>query len=268
MVFQRKLVAATEVTIVVLFAAFLFRLLSATPLHQWELGIPGGQKFYMVEYIAVLVYVLCLLALTHRSYKTYGISFEHPKFLLTVVAIALIPFLVLGATLSFVNWRQWPGAITISLVLLAILVITAWLLRKQPTPGEALTIGALFILAPNALISLATPIGPVILKTLYFYLLVGPAEEILFRGYDQSRINEVWGRPYRFFGVSWGWGVIFGAILFGLWHFLLMPAVPGIWKQVLWTSFAGLTLGYLREKSASIVPSSILHSVMNYIPFT
>jgi membrane protease YdiL (CAAX protease family) len=268
MVIQRKLVAAAEVTIVVLFAAFLFRLLSATPLHQWELRIPGGQKFYIVEYAAILVYVCCLLALTHRSYKTYGISFEHPKFLITVVAIALIPFLVLGATLSFVNWRQWPGAITVSLVLLAILVITAWLLRKQPTPGEVLTIGALFILAPNALISLATPIGPVILKTLYFYLLVGPAEEILFRGYVQSRINEVWGQPYRFFGVSWGWGMIFGAILFGLWHFFLMPAVPGIWRQVLWTSFAGLTLGFLREKSASIVPSSILHSMMNYIPLT
>jgi hypothetical protein len=27
-------------------------------------------------------------------------------------------------------------------------------------------------------------------------------------------------------------------------------------------------LGYLRERSWSVVPSSLLHSVMNYVPFT
>jgi hypothetical protein len=268
MVVQKKIVAAAEVVVVVLVAAFLFRLLSATPLHQWELELPGGQKFYIVEYAAVLAFVLCLLAITRRSFKAYGINFDHPKYLLTVVGLALLPFLVLGVTLSLVPWRSWIGAVIVSLVALGILVVIARLLQNKPSPGEVLPLAALLILAPGTIISLTSPVAPVLMKTIYFYLLVGPAEEILFRGYVQSRINQVWGQPYHFFGVKWGWGVIFGAILFGLWHFFLMPAVPGIWPQVLWTFFAGLVLGYLRERSGSFVPSSILHSVMNYIPFS
>jgi hypothetical protein len=264
----QKIIAAVEVIAVVMLAAFLFSLLGVTQLHQWEMSLPGGQKLYIIEYATVIILVCCLLAITHRNFIAYGFNFRHPKYLLTVVAISLIPFLILGGVLSLVNWRQWSGAIIVSLVSLGILVIVAWLLRKKPSPQETMVLGMFVLLVPNALISLDNTAGSVLIKTLYFYLLVGPAEEILFRGYVQSRINEVWGRPFTFFGVKWGWGVVFGAFLFGLWHVFLMPAVPGVWLQALWTGFAGLSLGFLREKSGSFVPSSILHSVINYIPFT
>lgn len=263
-----KLIAVTEVVVAVVVASFIFRRLDISPLRQWELGLLGGQKFYFMEYAAVLVLALCLIALSRRGFDAFGIRFKNPKYLFTVVAVALIPFLILGATLSFVNWRQWTGALVVSLVTLGNLVIIALLLRKTPMPGEVLVMGIFVVLTPNALFWLDNLLGPTIVRTLYIYLLVGPTEEILFRGYVQSRLNMVWGRPYSFFGVRWGLGIIFASMLFGLWHVLIMPSTPGVWLQVFWTTFAGLTLGYIREKSESIIPSSILHSVMNYVPFT
>jgi hypothetical protein len=264
---QNKFLAVIQVILVVFVASLLFRLLGITPLHGWEMDLPGGQKLLLVEYVSVLIFVLLLLALTRRRFIDYGINFSQPKLLLTVIATAFFPFLMLGAILSFVNWRQWSGAILVSLASVGVLFLVAWLLRKKPMPGSIMALGFFVFLAPYALNSSENPVGLILLKTAYFYLLVAPAEELLFRGYVQSRMNEVWGRPYTFFGVKWGWGILFGAILFGLWHVMLMPAVPGVWFQALWTSFAGLALGFLREKTGSVVPSSILHSVINYIPF-
>jgi hypothetical protein len=128
--------------------------------------------------------------------------------------------------------------------------------------------GVALVLLPLAMVWSDATVGSTMVRTLYVYLLVGPAEEILFRGYAQTRLNEAWGRPYRFFHVGWGFGAAGAALLFGLWHVLLMPAAPGVWLQVMWTAGAGLLFGYLRERSQSVVPSSLLHSVMNYVPFS
>ena len=46
-----------------------------------------------------------------------------------------------------------------------------------------------------------------------YALFVGFGEENLYRGYMQSRLNEAFGRPYRFFGVPFGWGVFVTALL-------------------------------------------------------
>ena len=203
-----------------------------------------------------------ILFVTRRSFTAYGLTLRHPKYLLNVVATALLPFLMLGAALSFIDWRQGWGALLISLLALGILLLIALLLRKNPPPGETLALGACLLALANG------SLESTLLKTLYVYLLVGPAEEILFRGYIQSRLNQVWGRPYRFLGVAWGWGVVAASVLFGLWHVLLMPSAPGVWLQAAWTACAGLAFGYLRERSGSIAPSAFLHSVMNYVPFT
>lgn len=113
----------------------------------------------------------------------------------------------------------------------------------------------------------ASPVLDVLIKTIYVYLLVGPAEELLFRGFLHTRFNVAFGTPYHFFGVCWGGGTILASTLFGLWHVMLMPASPGVGWQALWTGLIGLSFTYLREKSNSLYPSALLHSMMNYVPF-
>jgi len=50
------------------------------------------------------------------------------------------------------------------------------------------------------------------------------------------------------------------SLVFGLMH-ILNPFNPfHIWWGV-WTVFGGLTLGYIREKAGSILPSALLHGL-------
>src|SRR5438105_12072252 len=47
-------------------------------------------------------------------------------------------------------------------------------------------------------------------------------EEMFYRGYIQSRVNEAFGRPLRFLGVQFGAGLLVSALLFGFLHPLNM----------------------------------------------
>jgi hypothetical protein len=88
---------------------------------------------------------------------------------------------------------------------------------------------------------------------LFYLLFLSSGEEFLFRGYIQSRLNMAFGRPFRFWGVSFGWGLVLTALIFGLMH-ILNPFNPFlgefdlyIWWGM-WTVFGGLMFGYVREK--------------------
>ena len=67
-------------------------------------------------------------------------------------------------------------------------------------------------------------------------VLPGFAEELLFRGYVQTRLSQRWGR--------W-WGVGIAAALFGIMH---IDPVHGTFAGIF-----GLYLGYLTERAAAFV---------------
>lgn len=254
-----KILPLLEVLVVFAAAILLFRVIAASPLHAWAGYSP-------LEYAAVLLLVLGLIWLARRGFARCGVAFPYPRFQLTIILAGFLPFLALGASLSFLNWHTWQGALLVSLVSLAVLWVVALALHRR-LPPQVLSLGAWLVFFPAPAVLVAAPsLGAVLVKTLYVYLLVGPAEELLFRGYIQSRLNAAWGRPFRFYGQAWGAGLLVAAALFGLWHVALMPTAAGIWGQVLWTACVGLALGYVREKSGSILPSALLHSLMNYFP--
>lgn len=177
---------------------------------------------------------------------------------------------MLSATLFFLGWDRWKNTILISILELVFLVGVAWMLRNLPTKGKGNSIGAYLFLAAGLHLTLPeASVGMVGTKLVYTFIFVALGEEILFRGYIQSRVNEAFGRPYLFFGVNWGWGVIIGSLLFGIWH-ILNPFNPFIgqfdlmWQWGLWTFFLGLILGFIREKTGSVVGPTILHGVINF----
>ena len=99
---------------------------------------------------------------------------------------------------------------------------------------------------------------------MYYLVFVGFSEELLYRGYIETRLNEAFPRPYRFFDVDWGWGTIFGALIFGLSHvgliaWLIREANTLTWAWGLWTFFGGLVFSYIRQKTGSILAPAILH---------
>jgi len=123
---------------------------------------------------------------------------------------------------------------------------------------------AMLVLFPAAQAGGGVSVWKGISAFVFFLFFVGPAEEILFRGYIQSRLNQAFGKPFRFFGVNWGWGVIGTSVLFGLMHVLNLTSLyRGQWDPQfawgLWTFFGGLMFGFLRERTGSVLAPAILH---------
>jgi membrane protease YdiL (CAAX protease family) len=253
-----------EVALVFLLAVVLFRCIRVSAFSEWELEILPGQGLFFLEYGAVLGMVLVLLAVTRRDWERYGITLQDGRRHLRVLAIGLLPVLALGGVLGMVNWTTLTGSLVVSGAAVGVLVVVAWALKDRESVGTVIPTLALVLVVPSALGVGA--VGTAIIKTVYFYLLVGPAEEVLFRGYVQSRLNAVFEKPFRFFGVEWGWGLVMASALFGLWHVVLSPLGVGAWWHGVWTFFAGLIFGYVRERSGGVLAASILHSVLNYMP--
>jgi membrane protease YdiL (CAAX protease family) len=253
-----------EVVLVFSLSAVLFRIIRVSAFSEWELEILPGQGLFFLEYGAVLGVVLVLLAVTRRDWERYGLALRDGKQHLRVIAIGLLPVLTLGGVLGMVNWRTLTGSLVVSAAAVGVLVVAAWALKEKTTAGTVISALALVALAPSAI--QVGAVGGAIIKTIYFYFLVGPSEEVLFRGYIQSRLNEAFAKPYHFFGVEWGWGLVLASALFGLWHVVLSPLGVGAVFHGIWTFFAGLIFGYVRERSGGVLAPSVLHSVMNYMP--
>ena len=99
-----------------------------------------------------------------------------------------------------------------------------------------------------------------------YAVLVGFGEEILFRGYIQSRLNEAFGRPLSFYSVSFGWGILITNLLFGLMHVGVQRWIMEINQEVTlawgtWTVFSGMVFSFIREKSGSILAPALLHGL-------
>jgi membrane protease YdiL (CAAX protease family) len=172
----------------------------------------------------------------------------------------------------FVDETRWDGALIMIGVEIAVLFALSWLLRRKPTRNESgMLVGALLLVNYSSLAGKAT-VGNGISALLFYIFFLGLGEELLFRGYILSRLNEAFGKPYQFFGINLGWGIVITSILFGIMHFLnLGSLVMGNWQLTpwwgLWTFFGGLVNGLVREKTGSIVAPTILHGLPQGIAY-
>ncbi len=95
------------------------------------------------------------------------------------------------------------------------------------------------------------------LDLLYFlvltWVLVGPCEELFFRGFVQETF-AAWRGPLA--------GVVAGAILFGLAHF-----DPLLWFRTIPSALLGLIYGIVYAKRKSLVSVSVAHSLNDSIGF-
>lgn len=123
---------------------------------------------------------------------------------------------------------------------------------------------ALFATAPVLVFALAL-IHPIAAKLLIALVFIGQAEEFLFRGYIQTRLNQAFEKPFSLFGFSYGWGIIFASLLFGLMH-VLSPGNPWHWAWGFWTFFGGLCFGVIREKGGTFVASGLVHGIIMIFP--
>jgi len=77
-------------------------------------------------------------------------------------------------------------------------------------------------------------------------LMPGLSEELLFRGYVQTRLTQRWGAA---------WSVLITALLFGAYHMDLSQGILAV--------AMGLYLGVVAERADSVVPVMIAHAANN-----
>jgi uncharacterized protein len=154
-----------------------------------------------------------------------------------------------GAGFSPVRWRdrlglhhvplRLPVLVTSTLGIISMgLILTACINLGWAPPSPALE--AFGHMIKNLSLSRTFFAG------LFLGLLPGLAEELLFRGYIQTRLVARWGDM---------WGVFWTALMFGMSHLDLM--------QGLYAVAVGCMLGIITVRSGSIVPAMICHAANN-----
>lgn len=178
--------------------------------------------------------------------------------------LALVPFLFIYAPVGLCRWRgvdsyayrlaipdfsdraAWSDAL-VRVGRLIALIVVPWLVGyhlyqtlifdKHPAwriPHDAL------LLAPYHLFFVALP------------------EEFFYRGYLQTRLNEVHARRFVLFGASFGWSLPITCVYFAFGHSLV---------QFQWWHFAivfpSLAFGWLRERTGGPLAGALFHAWCN-----
>jgi uncharacterized protein len=82
----------------------------------------------------------------------------------------------------------------------------------------------------------------------YQFFFVAIPEEFFYRGYFQTRLNEIFPKKFLIFGVPMGWGAIWASLFFAFGHSLV---------QFQWwhfaTFFPGLIFAWMKEKNNGII---------------
>ncbi len=90
--------------------------------------------------------------------------------------------------------------------------------------------------------------------------LVALPEEVLYRGYLQTRLNSVWRRRWSVFGTPIGPGLLVVSVLFALGH---LAIEPGFYRLAVF--FPSLLFGWLRERSGTVVAPILFHAASNVL---
>ena len=126
----------------------------------------------------------------------------------------------------------------------------------------------IFYIAAGFIIGLLTDSGFHISAEYLFFELSMPGldEEIFYRGIGLALLNRAFGKNQNLFGAKIGWGLIIISILFGLAHGVDLTEQMKLkvdFFSVFLTAVAGFLLGWLRERSGSLVLPIAAHNLGN-----
>ncbi|MBI5447250.1 MAG: CPBP family intramembrane metalloprotease [Gammaproteobacteria bacterium] len=125
--------------------------------------------------------------------------------------------------------------------------------------------GLLFIMLAN-LIPEDTP-SPSMLTTqsiLFQFLMPGLGEEFVFRGVFLAILNQHLGKQWSLFNIKFGWGAIIVTYLFTIVHVITCDSHQSVaFLQIFMPLLAGLILVVIREKTGSLWPCVLFHSLID-----
>jgi membrane protease YdiL (CAAX protease family) len=270
---KAKLLGLLEVLLVFAALEGLENLWRSTGIPQWEAQNLGWSYTVMLWWVAVPA---LLIWLPRRNWAEYGVSLVNWQTNLDIgikaYLVAFIPMVLgLGGAMQLgLDTNQVSGGLFVAMVEVVALAVVVWILNRQKPvkSGRRNVITTFLLLLLPIVVALAmSRMSLVIVSTVVWqFVFSGFGEEFAFRGYFQSRLNQVFGRPVRLFGIQFGAGLIIASFLFGLWHAdnTYDPAIGFsslAWGWGLWTFVAGLFFGVLREKTGTLVAPGLAHGL-------
>jgi hypothetical protein len=140
--------------------------------------------------------------------------------------------------------------------------------RGRPRTG-AITFGLMLYLVPLlAFIHFDPKLSHALLSFGGLLMAVSIGEELFFRGYMQTRLNDVLGRPWQIRGIPFGFGLILSTLVFGFLHALntvdyFHGRYSFDWGWATVTAATGLLFGLVREATGSVWPGVAVHGLLN-----
>jgi membrane protease YdiL (CAAX protease family) len=266
---KTRIVALTEVV-----AVFVLTLLAVAAVGISPIGVWGRRVTHraFLEYVVMIALPLLILLVSRRNLASFGISLRNLRYHLDVATIAFIPVALASVALSLVDGEERDGALILMPIQIALLLVVGLLLRRKPTLGGTSVLAGVTLIGLAGGLMAKPTIGNAFSALLFYVFFLGLGEELLYRGYIQSRLNIAFGRPFMLFGVQWGWGAVIASALFGFMHVINVASlIDGQWHLTpwwgLWTFGGGLVLAFVREKTGSIVAPTLLHGLPQGIAY-
>jgi membrane protease YdiL (CAAX protease family) len=235
--------------------------------------------------MVMILFTVCMLFLCRRSFAAYGLTTMRWQEGLKVGLLWGVVLVAGGALLRWLGVQHLPGSkppnmiegVVYGAASLAAVILFAWLWKRQrASPSHVRPVWFVLLLIGLLCVPLAValyyhrPFVHTLLTVLWLVFGAGCGEEIFYRGYIQSRINETFGRPFQFMGVQFGLGLLISSLLFGFLHALnsvdyFQGRFTFAWGYGIATVFVGLLYGCLRENTGSIIAGAVTHAVVDVL---
>ena len=179
--------------------------------------------------------------------------------------LAAVPFLFIYAPVALCKWRgvdsyayrlavpafrdlkAWGQGLGLGLKWMAIILVP-WFIAYHLWQTYVFGLAPTWDRLPEDLATLV----------LYQVFFVAIPEEFFYRGYMQTRLNEVFDRKFLLFGIPFGHALWITAIVFAFGHSIV---ILRWWHFAIF--FPGLLFGLLREKTGGVVAGAFFHAACN-----
>ncbi len=269
---RNKLFAIFEVLLVYALMQTLIVSLGSITLVQQEKQVLGWS--YSVPLVCFVIFPALVIWLARRNWAEYGVSLADWRTNLDVgvkaFVVLIIPHAIGRGIPTFLGLSSQIRDVAIGICWVIAIAVMIWVMsRHKPVASgkNNLILIAVLLLIPILLGLWMRKLSVVVVSTIVWqFLLSGFGEEFAFRGYFQSRLNQVFGRPMRLFGIQFGLGVIVASLLFGLLHAFgsYDPALGFAslgWSVMIVNTLAGFFLGIIREKTGTLLAPGIAHGL-------
>lgn len=221
---KEKVSALIYILVVLIIAValtFAFKLSQLSFINDFVIGIFNAGRILLQVIIYILLTLICFIALIIERHlqNQNNLEFQNTK-------IGKQSYLAILGLKKENLWRQIFIALIFAFVLSAVVCLIT-------------------ILGFNLFTITEFTAAQIIYNFINSILIIGISEEVLFRGYVFSKLEDIFSNKHII--------ILICGLLFGIWHI-----INGSWIQVISTTIIGIAFGYARTIAGDSLLSSII----------